>query len=407
MVDSVRDDSYEPTDRGTDRDVERAQRQEAEALLLLQRLPGLGDRGIGRLVAHFGCGRAALDAPDHEFAVALIRGDGEESASGPGARAGDRGRRLAAGRGAAPDRAAVAASLERADACGVHVVPLSAPSYPARLLALPDPPPVLFLRGLESLLGPPAAAIVGSRRASEYGLRTAARFAAALAQQGVVVVSGFALGIDGEAHRAALDAGGGTIAVMGAGPDVVYPRAHSHLLQRLVRDGLLVTEFPSGTAPAPHHFPRRNRIMAALAGAVVVVEATERSGALITARHALDLGREVLAVPGPIDSPSSAGTNGFLRDGAHPALGAEEILRALGLDTVGGGSAEGSARASVPVATGDAAAVLSALEHTPAGVDDVAARSGLEARRALVALSLLELDGWAIQCGGARFARRV
>jgi DNA processing protein len=343
------------------------ERADAEALLLLQRIPGLADRGIGRLLESFGSGRGALAASGRRFT--------------------------------AEDRAAVGEALQRADAIGARVVPLGSPAYPARLLELVDPPPVLFLRGRTELLDGPAVAVVGSRRATDYGRRIATRLAEALARGGVVVVSGFALGVDGEAHRAALAAGGGTIAVLGSGPDVVHPRAHARLFREVTARGLIVTEFAPATFPLPHHFPRRNRIMAALAHAVVVVEAAERSGALITARHALDLGRDVLAVPGPIDAPTSAGANALIRDGAQPVLGAEDLFRALDLPAP-------VAAPAAPSGT-DASAVWAALDAGPAGVDEVAARSGLSARRALAALSLLELDGWAVQSGGARFARRA
>jgi len=357
------------------------ERAEAEALLLLQRLPGLADRGIGRLLAGFGSGRAALVAPDRDFMAVLGRNGG-----------------LASTRGRAEDHAAVRDALDRADAIGARVVPLGSAAYPARVLELSDPPPVLFLRGRADLLASPSAALVGSRSATGYGRRTATRLAQALARSGVVVVSGLALGVDGEAHRGALAAGGGTVAVLGSGPDVVHPRAHERLFREILADGLIVTEFAPGTPGLPHHFPRRNRIMAALADAVVVVEAAARSGALITARHALDLGREVLAVPGPIDAATSAGSNALIRDGAVPVFGPDEILSALRIPLV-------VQTPGAPVGA-DASAVWAALEAEPVGVDQVAARSGLSARRALAALSLLELDGWAVQSGGARFARR-
>jgi DNA processing protein len=354
-------------------------RAEAEALLLLQRLPGLADRGIARLVERFGSGRAALTASAAELARAL-------------------GREQPAARLQAADRVAVHEALARADALGARVLPRGAPGYPPRLLELDDPPPVLFARGDLALLERPAAALVGSRRATAYGRRVAARLAETLARSGVVVVSGLALGVDGEAHRGALAARGGTVAVLGSGPDVVHPPAHARLFRELLASGLVLTEFGPGTHPLPHHFPRRNRVMAALVGAVVVVEAAERSGALITARHALDLGREVLAVPGPIDAATSAGANALLRDGARPALGAEDVLEALGIPAA-------AVAPSAPTGA-DAAAVWAALDAAPLDVDAVAARSGLSARRALTALSLLELDGWAVQSGGARFARR-
>ncbi len=362
------------------------ERAEAEALLLLQRVLGLGDRSVRALVEGFGSGRAALAAGDRDAAAAIGRGE--------------EGRRAVRARGGRPDRDAVAASLAAADALAMRVVPMTSPRYPARLLELSDPPPVLFLRGRSELLLPPAVAIVGSRRATAYGRRVAARLAAALAREGVVVVSGLALGVDGEAHRGALDAGGPTVAVLGTGADAAHPPAHAGIFRRIAQEGLLVSEFPPGTPALAHHFPRRNRIMAALARVVVVVEAAARSGALITARHALDLGRDVLAVPGPIDADTSAGTNALLRDGAQPMLGPDDVLRALGIE------AAGRAPVAPPRGT-DLATLWDALGAAPLGVDELSGRTGFSAPRALAALSQLEVEGWAVQTAGARFARRA
>ena len=356
------------------------ERAEAEALLLLQRLPGVADRGIASLLARFGTGRAALGAPAAEFGAALGRPE------------------LSAQRGHPLDRAAVAQALARADEIGARVVPIGSPAYPTRLLRLTDPPPVLFLRGDCSLLQGTAVALVGARKATPYGRRVAARLAETLARSGVVVLSGLALGVDGEAHKGALAAGGATMAVLGCGPDVVHPATHERLFRAVIERGLLLTELTPGAPALPHHFPRRNRVLAALAQVVVVVEAAERSGALITAGHALDLGVEVMAVPGPIDAATSAGSNALLRDGAPPVWGAQDVLDALGLP--------GAPVIPAAPADGDAAAVWAALDGAPSALDDVAARSGLSARRTLAALSLLELDGWAVQAGGARYARR-
>jgi DNA processing protein len=331
-----------------------AERAEAEALLILQRVAGLGDVGVN----------------------ALLRA-----------------------RGARGDREAVAVTLARADALEMRVVPIGAPSYPERLLQLADPPPVLFLRGRFDLLLGVAVAIVGSRRATGYGRRTAASLGGALARAGVVVVSGLALGVDAEAHRGALDSRGGTIAVLGAGADVEHPPTNARLFDTIAREGLLVSEFSPGTQPLPHHFPRRNRIMAALAHVVVVVEATERSGALITVDHAHDLGREVLAVPGPIDAPTSVGTNRLIAEGATAVLGPQDILAELGLEH------EAAALSAPPPGT-DRAALWDALGGRPLAVDDLAGRAGLPARRALAALSLLEVEGWVVQSAGGCFARK-
>lgn len=211
-------------------------------------------------------------------------------------------------------------------------------------------------------------------------------------------MSGLALGVDAEAHRAALEAPGPTLAVHGAGADVPHPPSHARLFGRITGEGLLVSEFVPGTRPLAHHFPRRNRIMAALAQAVVVVEAAARSGALITARLALELGRDVLAVPGPVDAATSAGTNALLRDGAPPALGAEDVLRVLRIEP---GPA---ARLAHP--GGEHGALWRVLSYAPRSVDELAGRAGMPVARALASLSHLEIDGFAVQCSGGRFARR-
>ena len=205
--------------------------------------------------------------------------------------------------------------------------------YPPLLAELHDPPSRLHLRGGASeLLARPSVAIVGARSCSPYGAQVARELAQSLAAAGLLVVSGLARGVDAEAHRGALAAGGLTIAVLGCGIDRDYPRAHAELARRIAESGLVVSEYPPGTEPSPWRFPARNRIIAGLAQATVVVEARERSGALITADFALELGREVFATPGEITSALSAGTNDLLRQGATPLLSAEDVLEALGVE---------------------------------------------------------------------------
>ena len=205
--------------------------------------------------------------------------------------------------------------------------------YPPLLTELHDPPSRLHLRGRSSeLLARPSVAIVGARSCSPYGAQVARELAQSLAAAGLVVVSGLARGVDAEAHRGALAAGGLTIAVLGCGIDRDYPRAHAELARRIAERGLVVSEYPPGIEPSPWRFPARNRIIAGLARATVVVEARKRSGALITADFALELGREVFATPGEITSALSAGTNDLLRQGATPLLSAEDVLEALGVE---------------------------------------------------------------------------
>ncbi|MFL5962365.1 MAG: DNA-processing protein DprA [Gaiellaceae bacterium] len=226
-----------------------------------------------------------------------------------------------------------AAFLRQLGERGYRWVARSDPAFPLRVRSIHDPPPGLFIRGTAAvaLLDRPSVAVVGARACSPYGSSVAASLARELAQAGVLVVSGLARGIDGAAHRGALQAGT-TVAVLGCGIDRDYPRTHASLAAEIVREGLIVSEYAPGVEPAPWRFPARNRIVAGLTLATLVVEARERSGALITADLALDEGREVLAVPGEITSQLSRGTNHLLRLGAVPVTCAADVLRVLGID---------------------------------------------------------------------------
>jgi DNA processing protein len=253
---------------------------------------------------------------------------------------------------------------------------------------VPDPPAQLWLRGDadDAVLARPAVAIVGARACSGYGRSVARLLAAEAAAAGAVVVSGLARGVDGEAHRGALASGGITVAVLGCGVDRDYPAAHAQLARGIVdTGGLVVSEYEPGVEPAPWRFPARNRIIAGLARATVVVEARERSGALITADFALEDGREVLAVPGEITSSLSAGTNALLRQGATPATSAADVLEAIGLRPE-------PARAAAPDDPA-AAAVLAALAGGAGTADEIARASGLGAGELAAALAMLELAG--------------
>lgn len=221
--------------------------------------------------------------------------------------------------------------LRRGETAGVLPVAANEAGYPPPLTRLDDAPPVLWLLGDPAHLAGPAVAIVGTRDATAYGERITRALAAALARAGAVVVSGMARGIDAAAHRATLEAGGSTVAVLGTGADVAYPRAHRPLHREIARRGLVLSELPPGEAAGPASFPRRNRIIAGLARLTIVVEAGVKSGALITAREALDAGRDVAVVPGPIDAPQSTGSNGLLRDGAHPILDVADAVQLAGL----------------------------------------------------------------------------
>jgi len=261
-------------------------------------------------------------------------------------------------------------------------------AYPPLLERIPDPPASLWLRGDadRSVLTDVAVAVVGARACSGYGRSVARTLASGVAEAGAVVVSGLARGIDGEAHRGALAVDGRTVAVLGCGIDRDYPAAHAELARSIVASGgLVVSEYEPGVEPAPWRFPARNRIIAGLAAATVVVEARERSGALITADFALEDGREVLAVPGEITSSLSSGTNGLLRQGATPATCVADVLEAIGLEPRAArtGPADGPA----------SAAVLEALGAGAGTADELARATGLDAGALATALTLLELAG--------------
>lgn len=260
--------------------------------------------------------------------------------------------------------------------------------YPSLLAQIPDPPSRLWLRGDApfDVLDRPAVAIVGARACSGYGRSVARLLATETAAAGAVVVSGMARGVDGEAHRGALAAGGTTIAVLGCGIDRDYPAAHAELAAAIVAaGGLVVSEYEPGVEPAPWRFPARNRIIAGLASATVVVEARERSGALITADFALEDGREVLAVPGEITSALSVGSNALLRIGATPATRPADVLEAIGLD----GRPPAKAIPDDPVA----AAVLAAVGAGAGTADELSRATGVAAGEVAAALALLELAG--------------
>jgi DNA processing protein len=255
--------------------------------------------------------------------------------------------------------------------------------YPLLLGAIHDPPPSLFLRGADdALLGRAAVAVVGARACSSYGRSVARSLGRDLAATGIVVVSGMARGIDGEAHRGALEASGETVAVLGCGIDRDYPAAHAELARRICERGLVVSEYEPGVEPAPWRFPARNRIIAGLCGATVVVEARDRSGALITADFALEEGRDVLAVPGEITSALSAGTNALLRLGATPVTRVEDVLELFDI-----APAEPTTSALGPAAE----ALLDRLRDGALTADELVRAAGVDPAQASAALVELEL----------------
>jgi DNA processing protein len=306
------------------------------------------------------------------------------------------------------ETAAAIADRESAEAerLGARIVTLEDPDYPPSLRQLSPPPPVLYLRG--ELPVSPAIAIVGSRRPDAYGQEAAELFARALAAVGVTVISGFARGIDATAHRGALAAlGGRTVAVLGCGLGVEYPRGHAALAAEIAARGALVTEFPCAALPRAWHFPLRNRSLAALTAGTLVVQAALRSGSLITARHALDLGREVWAVPGRIFDESSLGTNALIREGAQLAQHPSDLLEALFP------SSPSSRQISLPVAasgpeppTGLAGQILDEIPPGTSRIaEEVAVRLDVPVDRVLAALLELELAGWVKRLPGSAYGR--
>jgi DNA processing protein len=276
--------------------------------------------------------------------------------------------------------------------------------YPPLVAQLHDPPKRLYLRGERpDLLDAPAVAVVGARSASAYGAQVARMLGGDLAAAGLVVVSGMARGIDAEAHRGALDAGGATLAVLGCGIDRDYPARHAELARRIAASGLIVSEYEPGVEPAPWRFPARNRIIAALALATVVVEARERSGALITADFALELGREVFAVPGEITAALSAGTNRLIRQGAAPLLGVDDVLEAIGVEPAS--AATGGAKGAAGVSD-LARRVLERIADTPRDADELVRLLALDSARLAGALVELELAGLAHEADGLYRAAR-
>jgi len=274
---------------------------------------------------------------------------------------------------------------------GVRALPLLSPDYPAPLFALSDPSPLLLVRGEVGLLSGTLVAIVGARAASVYGLDLAGRLAARLAQVGVTVVSGLARGIDAAAHRAALAAGGTTIAVQACGPERVYPAEHRDLAARIAERGAVISEMPFGTPPRGTYFPLRNRLISGLSRCVVVVEARERSGSLITVRHALDQGRDVMAVPGPVTAPTSQGPNRLIRDGAVPILECDDVLEALGIE-VGVDSQSGQPASEDDPGEGGRA-ILEALARGALSRDDLGRLVAASAAQVDLELLKLQLGG--------------
>ncbi len=359
------------------------------AYLALVQVPGLGPTRLQSLLQAFDSPLGAHAAP-LEFLCAV-----------PGI-----GRACASAIKATPLSAAVrlVEDIERLGAC---ILTPDDPGFPALLHTIPEPPPVLFALGDLTLLQRPALAIVGSRDHTAYGETVARSAAAAGARAGIVIVSGMARGLDAVAHAAALDAGGGTIGVLGNGLGVIYPTANRALYQRVAERGLLLTEFPPGERPNAGSFPQRNRLISGLARATLIVEAAIGSGALLTAGAALDQGRDVLAVPGPITSAVSAGTNRLLRDGAAPYLEPVDLFAHYPELVFVPEAAPGpdAPRPLPETLTEDERSVAALVGREPVSLDLLAARAAKPVGVLLALLCGLELQGVVEQRPGRRFRR--
>ncbi|PIX46910.1 MAG: DNA-protecting protein DprA [Anaerolineae bacterium CG_4_8_14_3_um_filter_59_70] len=289
--------------------------------------------------------------------------------------------------------------MEQIAAQGIQVLTWEDEAYPACLKEIDQPPPILYLRGELTIEDSWAVAVVGTRRVTAYGRQVTEELASYLAQNGVTVVSGLARGVDAIAHQAALKAGGRTLAVMGNGVDRIYPPEHRALAEQILASGALLSDYAPGTPPEGANFPPRNRLISGLSLAVVVVEAGETSGALITAQFAVDQGREVFAVPGNILAPQSKGTNRLIQQGAHPLLSARDVLEALNLTRV---SEQRLVRRALPADEVETQ-VLNVLAREPLHVDEIRNQTGLPIERVSATLVMMELKGMVRQVGGMNY----
>ena len=288
---------------------------------------------------------------------------------------------------------------ERIAAQGISVIICQDESYPRRLKEIEQPPPVLYVRGNLLPEDDFAVAIVGTRRITPYGRQVTEELAAYLAANGITIISGLARGVDAAAHTAALRAGGRSLAVLGSGVDRIYPSENRALAEQMMQHGAILSDYPVGTAPDANNFPPRNRIISGLSMAVVVIEAGETSGALITAEFAAEQGREVFAVPGSILAPQSKGTNRLIQVGAQPLLTPQDLMQALNLTQV---SAQKSARQILPTDEVEKQLLL-ALGSEPLHVDDLRSQTGLPVEKVSAALVMMELKGLVRQVGAMHY----
>jgi len=396
------------------------ERQDLHSLALWLRLantPGVGRHAAFRLLQYYHSPQAVFSAANARLAAPPAQDDAAPLPLGAMAAAdADRARpdrrfaripcnedemTLAAARclaGPMPERilALAQASLEWAAHDGNHLVLFGDPGYPPTLQHIADPPLLLYAKGRVDLLQREAVAVVGARRATQQGQANARQFARALSEAGQLVVSGLALGVDAAAHEGGLEGRGGTVAVIGTGIDRIYPSRNASLARRIAEEGCVISEFPLSTHARAEHFPIRNRIIAGMTRATLVIEAAAKSGSLITARAALDAGREVYVLPGSLRAPQSVGCHALIREGGRLVASPEDLLEDLGLLEPGG-----------PAAPVDEAAswLLAAIGHEPIGADELATRLQLAPSDMIASLLALELAGVVERLPGGVFQR--
>lgn len=380
------------TDSFTDVSVSMSPAQLA-AWMRLERTHGVGPRTAPALLAAFGSPEAIF-AADHDLLAAYLSPAQARAIRQPAS---------------ADTLRLVDATLRWMEQPGHTVLALGQPGYPDVLAAIPDPPLLLYIKGCPDLLAGPALAIVGSRNASTQGKANALAFAEALSRAGLAIVSGLALGVDAAAHEGALKGAGSTVAVIGTGPDLVYPARNRALFERIAADGCIVSEYPVGTPPLPGNFPKRNRIISGLAAGVLVVEAAAQSGSLITARQAAEQGRDVFAIPGSIHAALSKGCHLLIREGAKLVDGAGDVLEAMAWSPLAGRRSLPRLPAGEPEAASSAEddSLLAALGHDPVEADILLALVGGTPGELSTRLLLLELAGTVERLSGGQFQRVV
>lgn len=370
---------------------------ELRARLHFWRAKGIGPASVRRVVEHFGGAANALQAGSDELLAAGLKKDGVNAYLRQPEDA------------AEPDWQWLNAAPQH------HILTPEDSRYPQLLKRIRTTPPLLFVLGDASLLNDPQIGMVGSRNPTQAGRENARAFASHLTTNGLTITSGLAIGIDGDSHTAALEAGGGTIAVVGSGLDIIYPLRNRKLAERIAAQGAIVSEFPIGVQAHPQHFPRRNRIISGMSFGVLIVEAALQSGTLVTARHAMEQGREVFAIPGSIHNPLARGCHHLIRQGAKLVETANDILEEIApqlnvwLQQDKKTADRSTAQASVTPDTGDIdpehQQILDALDYEPIPVDRIIMNTGLTTEAVSSILLMLELQGLVTACGGGHYMR--